>query len=180
MAKFARESLFSAPRSSFGSDELKLAVGLQLQKTILVWSSHNEKRTALSDVNMRELAFFSRTSQPVEDSGWGEHGYFTAKTGKILILYSSLAAKVWKNFKLADLPPKLLEIKRNSQEEGDNGPLKIPSTVINSPQLRAQCAENNRIDHLRNDVMQHYKTPFLTLPGLKYMWTFMWIGQEGH
>ena len=35
------------------------------------------------------------------------------------------------------------------------------------------------IDHLRNDIKQHTRTPFLTIPGSNSMWTFRWIGREG-
>ena len=33
------------------------------------------------------------------------------------------------------------------------------------------------IDHLRNDVMQHTRTPFPTIPGSNCMGTFRWIGR---
>ena len=53
-----------APRSSFDWDELKLAVGQRRQRTgLLLWPSHNKERTALNNVNMRELAIVSRTTQ---------------------------------------------------------------------------------------------------------------------
>ena len=45
----------TATRSSFGRDELKLAVGQRL-----LWPSHKKERTALNNVNMRELATLSR------------------------------------------------------------------------------------------------------------------------
>ena len=35
------------------------------------------------------------------------------------------------------------------------------------------------IDHLRNDVIQHTRTPFPTIPGSNCMGTFRWIGREG-
>ena len=38
---------------------------------------------------------------------------------------------------------------------------------------------SEKIDHLRNDSMQHTKTPFPTIPGSNCMGTFRWIGREG-
>ena len=35
------------------------------------------------------------------------------------------------------------------------------------------------IDNFSNDVMQHTRTPFRTIPGSNSMWTFRWIGREG-
>ena len=35
------------------------------------------------------------------------------------------------------------------------------------------------VDNFRNDIMQHTRTPFLTIPGSNSMLTIRWIGREG-
>ena len=51
--------------------------------------------------------------------------------------------------------------------------------ILENDVLTLLCGCLNRIDHLRNDVMQHIRTRFPTIPGLNSMWTFRCIGREG-
>ena len=58
------------------------------------------------------------------------------------------------------------------------------SATMTKPQLGksfnvGQKDQTHEIEHLRNDVKQHTRTPFPTIPGSTSMWTFRWIGWEG-
>ena len=73
----------TVPRTSFGWDEIRLAVGQRRQRTMLLsgsWPSHKKDSTAL---NMREL--HSGTSQlaPTQSDS-GQHGEIFLKKSKML------------------------------------------------------------------------------------------------